>query len=486
MMTQPESVSLIKMLAALPNESEWVEFKYNNADPQEIGEYISALANSAALNRQAWGYLVWGIEDVTHRITGTKFRPRAVKIGNQELENWLATQLEPRIDFRLLEAAVDGNPVVCIQIQPASYIPVRFRGKEYIRIGSYKKKLDDHPEKERALWSLFNQSVFETGIAAAGVDGSKVLELLDYPGYFRSTAQPLPDNRAAILPKLEADLLVIKRGADRYDITNLGAILFAVRLDSFDRLSRKALRIIIYKGTNRVETIKEQSDGQGYAIGFQGAVSWINGQLPQNEQIERALRTEVRMYPEIAIRELTANALIHQDFNISGSGPMVEIFSDRMEISNPGIPLIDTLRFIDEPPRSRNEKLASLMRRMRICEERGSGIDKVIFSIESFQLPAPDFRAAGGSTVAVLFAPRDFSRMDRTERIRACYQHVCLLHVSGKRMTNTSLRKRLGIKDANYPLASRIIGDAIESGLIKQHIEGSSSKRDASYLPFWA
>ena len=192
------------------------------------------------------------------------------------------------------------------------------------------------------------------------------------------------------------------------------------------------------------------------------------------------------MYPEIAIRELVANALIHQDFNVTGSGPMVEIFSDRMEISNPGVPLINTLRFIDDPPRSRNEMLAALMRRMNICEERGSGIDKVIFHVEIFQLPAPDFRVAGDSTVAVLFGPRKFAQMDREERVRACYQHACLQFVSGKRMSNATLRKRMGIKDSNYPLASRIIRDATEARLIRPHGAPEGSRKDSSYVPFWA
>src|ERR1700722_7444665 len=120
--------------------------------------------------------------------------------------------------------------------------------------------------------------------------------------------------------------------------------------------------------------------------------------LPRSEEIGQALRREVRVYPEIAIRELVANALIHQDFNLTGNGPTVEIFDNRIEITNPGTPLIDPLRFIDEPPRSRNEELASLMCRMNICEERGSGIDKVIFQIELYQLPPPDFRVTHGST----------------------------------------------------------------------------------------
>ena len=177
---------------------------------------------------------------------------------------------------------------------------------------------------------------------------------------------------------------------------------------------------------------------KGYAIGFEDALRYINDQLPQNEEIGEALRKEVRMYPQIAIRELVANALIHQDFNITGSGPTVEMFSDRMEITNPGIPLIDTLRFIDEPPRSRNERLAALMRRMAICEERGSGIDKVIFHIEVFQLPAPDFRVSAESTIAVLYGPRKFAQMNREERIRACYQHACLRYSSFQKFCNTA------------------------------------------------
>lgn len=188
------------------------------------------------------------------------------------------------------------------------------------------------------------------------------------------------------------------------------------------------------------------------------------------------------MYPAIAIRELVANALIHQDFNLTGTGPMIEIFSDRMEISNPGLPLIDTLRFIDEPPRSRNETLAALMRRLNICEERGSGIDKVISAVEVFQLPAPDFRTTTNHTIAVLLGPREFADMDRADRIRACYQHACLWFVSGKHMTNTSLRERLKIDKKNYPMASRIIRDTIDVGLIKQ---AGGSRKDAKYIPFW-
>jgi ATP-dependent DNA helicase RecG len=482
-MNEIEFQTLVRELTALPRETEWVEFKHNKATPEEIGEYISALSNSAALHGKPCAYILWGVEDGTKRIIGTTFRPHLKKVGNEELENWLLTLLEPSLLLSIHEGVSDGNGLVLFEIQPAPNSPVRFKGVEYIRIGSYKKKLHEHPEKERELWRVFERTPFEKGVAMKSVTSEDILSLLDYPNYFQLMKQPLPDNRVSILERLVSEKVISIASGNKYDVTNVGAVLFARNLKDFDRLERKALRVIIYRGDNRVETIKEQTGGKGYAIGFEGAISYINDQLPQNEQIGQALRKEIRMYPEIAVRELVANALIHQDFNVTGAGPMVEIFTDRMEISNPGLPLIDTLRFIDEPPRSRNETLAAMMRRMNICEERGSGIDKVISQVEVFQLPAPDFRSTGSSMVAVLYGPRQFAQMDREERVRACYQHACLLYVSGKRMSNTTLRKRLGIKESSYPIASKIISEAIDTGLIRLH---SGTRRDASYVPFWA
>jgi len=234
-----------------------------------------------------------------------------------------------------------------------------------------------------------------------------------------------------------------------------------------------------------VETEHEKPGVTGYAAGFEGLVGYINDQLPRNEVMGTALRKEVRMYPERAIRELVANAMIHQDFGISGTGPMVEIFDDRLEISNPGLPLIDTLRFLDHSPRSRNEILADLMRRLGICEERGSGFDKVVFEMEFFQLPAPDVRTDTTHTRVILFAHQELAKMDKQDKVRACYLHCCLLYVSNKVMTNTTLRERFKIAEQNYSIASRIIGDSLESELVKQQDPTNKSKKMARYVPFW-
>lgn len=477
---------LLDALLKNPGETEWLEFKHNNGNERQIGEYISALSNAAALAGQRNGYLVWGVEDATRKVVGTTFNPHQAKVGNELLEPWLSRLLTPRLDFRFLSIEKDGLSVVLLEVPAARQMPTRFEGAEYVRVGSTKRNLKDHPEKERALWELFRQTPFELDVALPDVDGVRVLELIDYPAYFTMTGQPLPEGRAGILEKLKAERFLISRANGRFDITNLGALLFARELAEFPRLGRKALRVVFYKGINRIETEREQTGTRGYAVGYAGAIKYLNERLPRNEHVGQALRKEVAMYPELALRELVANALIHQDFSIAGAGPLVEVFSDRIEVSNPGVPLNDLQRLLDLPPRSRNESLAAMMRRLGVCEERGSGIDKVIHEIERYQLPPPDFRVAGDNTQAVLFAPKKLTSMSPQDRIRACYQHACLMYVSNQRMNNTTLRARFGVEAANAASMSRYFNEALKARVIRIGNPESKSTKDRWYLPSWA
>lgn len=476
---------LVQELRTLPSECEWVEFKQNKAVPDDIGEYISALSNSAALADQPFAYLVWGIEDGTHKIVGTSFHLEKATVGNEQIQSWLIRLLTPRIDFRFGESTLDGRRVVVLEIPRAYSHPVRFRGNAFIRIGSYKKRLNDFPEKERSLWQMLDRTPFEDNVASARLSSDEVLQLIDYPAYFELIGRPLPDAKTGILQNLNSDRLILSTQAGLWDITNLGALLFARRMTDFDSVRRKSCRVILYDGTGRVTTIREHSGTKGYAAGFEELISFIAGHLPTNEVIGKALRKVVPMYPELAVRELVANALIHQDFSISGAGPMVEIFDDRMEISNPGLPLVATERFLDNPPRSRNEEAASIMRRIGICEERGSGIDKVVSQTELYQLPAPMFEVAGNATRSILFAHRPLQRMGKEDRVRACYLHACLRYVNHDYMTNTTLRERFGIEPQNSATASRYIKEAVESGMIKPYDE-SASRKFMKYVPFWA
>ena len=145
-------------LLRLDSETEWVEFKCNNEKPEEIGEYLSAISNGAALHGKKFGYVVWGVEAGTHKVVGTGFKPKRRKIGGEELENWLLRLLTPRIDFTIHAFESGQLPVVLFEVQAANSTPVRFKQEAFIRVGSYKKKLKEFPEKERKLWTILSKA----------------------------------------------------------------------------------------------------------------------------------------------------------------------------------------------------------------------------------------------------------------------------------------------------------------------------------------
>lgn len=467
------------------NEEGVTEFKVGNKNPEMIGEYISALSNTAALENISQAFLIWGIDDTTHEIVGTDFRPFKEKIGNEELISWLSRLLNPRVFFKFEELEMNQKHVVVLQIDKAHSTPIAFKHEEYIRVGTYKKKLKEYPEYEKRLWRTFMNDPFERRTAKVVSSVSEVLSSLDYLSYFKLLDQRVPANLSNVVSALESDQLIRNGSAGMWEITNLGAILFANNLNDFENLSRKATRVILYEGPNKIRTIHEQIGGKGYASGFEGLINYINSLLPRNEIIETAFRKEVRMYPEIAVRELVANALIHQNFDIRGTGPVIEIFNNRMEITNPGLPLVNIERLLDSPPRSLNEKLASLMRRMGICEERGSGIDKVVSATEDYQLPAPAFYLYEEHTKVTLFSHKSFNDMTNDEKINAIYFHACLKYVEQDFLTNASLRERFKLEDNKKSVISRIIKEAVEKGKIKPENPETSPKY-MRYIPYWA
>ncbi len=198
--------------------------------------------------------------------------------------------------------------------------------------------------------------------------------VLDLDAIAKLLQRPLPEEPEHLLAWLADEGITLPEGRGHY-ITNFGAIAAARKLDDFPALSRKRIRVIRYRGTNKVEAIDELPGQRGYAAGFEGLIGYLRRVLPHSEVIQQSLRTEVSAYPEIALRELIANALIHQGFSVTGAEPMVEIYDDRIEVTNPGtlLPGKKPDRLIGTTPESRNETRASSFRRYRICEERGTG-----------------------------------------------------------------------------------------------------------------
>ena len=266
---------LIKELCKQPNESGWVEFKHNNCSPEMIGENISALANSAVLADRSYAYMIWGVDDTTHQIIGTTIRLKSEKKGNQELENWLRYMLSKNANFEFQEVEIDGKHVELIVIAKAEGLPVTFEKIDYIRSGSYTKKLIEFPSLQTQLWDKLRHNQFEDTYVMTGLTDKKVLRLLNYEAYFSLLHIPLPDETEQIIHYLKQEEFLVQQDDGLYAITNLGAILLAKNLSDFSRLARKAIRVVQYNKNNREIILKEEMFNEGYATSLEKAIKYI-------------------------------------------------------------------------------------------------------------------------------------------------------------------------------------------------------------------
>ena len=265
--------------------------------------------------------------------------------------------------------------MVLLEIRAATVAPVEFDGRAYLRIGSATPALSAHPDRQQALWANLRPYAWEGGIARRFVAKDEVVELLDVDAYYDGVERPKPESVDLLLQDLASERLIAPDVGGRWNILNLGAILFAKDLGAFEfGLGRKAVRFVAYDGDGRTATVTHRRDfAEGYGVSFDPLNGHVGTLIPAPEDNGAVVRQAKPLFPLVAIREVLANALIHQDMTLTGAGPTVELFRTRLEITNPGKPLVATDRFIDSPPRSRNEALASLMRAHGAVRGAGHG-----------------------------------------------------------------------------------------------------------------
>lgn len=476
--------ALLTSLRALPRENNWVEFKANTFNPDTVGKYVSGLANAAMLERQKVAYMVWGIEDGTHNLVGTSIRLDTEKRGDESFLFWLSKSVRPKLNISHHNFIIDGKNVEMLCIDPGYSQPVTFNGQSYIRVDSNLTPLREHVQKERALWQITSSYSFENATINHHLSAEEILRQFDVEKMLSllGMAERTPMN---MIESLEQRQLIASNMQGGFEIFALLAMACAKNLDKFPLLENRGARVITYKASNKLVALKDDEGRRGYLTGFTALLNHILGKIPSEEKMLHGVRTTEYKIPEAAIREFVANALIHQDFTMHGSRPLIEIYTDRARIINPGVPLIDVDRFIDGGTQSRNPKFARLMRHAGLCEERGSGVDRAVKAIERAVLPPPLFATAEGSTSVTAYMPRSFANMTPDERIRACYQHAQICLENNDPMSNSSLRRRFGLSDKQISQVSIVIREAQDAGKIKP-LNEDQANRNARYVPVYA
>ena len=466
------TVAELNALLLARSESEHVEFKEakNRYDFEELVCYCVAMANECG------GRIVLGVADAPpRRVVGTKafdVPERTVAGIHERIHIKVAWEEIPHPDGRVLVFEVPSRP---------KGQPIHYGGRYFMRAGS-----DIVPMSPDCLKKIFEegQVEFVDQAAKSGCSADDVMQLLNVQSYFDLKKRPFPSTPKEALESLPQKGFLRPEGTT-YSITNLGALLLAKRLDDFEGLARKAVRVVVYDGVSKtkIKGGKDTVDPKGYASGFEALVDFIHNESV-GEDMSTALRRTTHAYPKKAIREILGNALVHQDLAERGTGITVEIFDDRIEVTNPGLPILPVDRFIDEN-QSRNEKFADALRQLGICEERGHGMDAVVVEIEGAQLPPYKCRLGSNHTTVILSRYKPLKNLTPEERTHAVYQHCCLRFVNNQITNNESSRERFKIEKKNAAVASRLLAEAVAAKKIRP-VDASAAYKLMRYVPYWA
>lgn len=469
--------ALDKSLYPVPQELNGVDWKCALSDNSErLAQHLCAFSNTLG-----GGYLVFGlnddatfrslsqseIEQITHRLVNIAYNSLAWPV---QLEHSV-------VDYQ-------GNTILLFRIPEQPNKPIYLRGGDiydsYIRSAGHTFKASRN--QVHALLASSYDLPFERRVAKRVKSGDEVEALLDYQSLYRLLDRKIPSEQQFRI-KLLLDYNLINSSNDGYDISNMGAILFARKLADFPLLVGKEIVVRKYQGTNNRVLSTEYRSQSGYAIEFEKLVGFVSANTSV-EQIE-IHRKAVSDYPAVAIREFLANMMVHQDFGVRGMPITIELFSNRLSFTNPGYCLNDVNRLIDLPPHSRNEILAQMMLQLDLCERRGSGIDRAAEAIAQMRLPAYKVQSGDDYTRVTMYPKKNISEMTRDERVAICYQFACLQYEDGNSINNESLRDRFSLNKNQSALASRILSDTLSSRLIKVENPEMESRRYKSYIPFY-
>ena len=456
-MNERECATLVDRLRAMPSETEWFEFKRDRYESQEIGEDLSALANSACLANQPRGYIVFGIDNVSHDVVGTSFDPYTAKgKGNQDLLPWLSAGLQPNAGIQAHVVRYPTGRVVILEVGPANGEPVSFYGAAYVRVGSSKTALRNHPEKARAIWTRGSDW-------SAGVCEEASLDVLDPEAIAKAREQFVAKHHAqagevggwddrTFLNKAR----VLRQG----QVTN-AAILLLGRAESAALLSPAVAKIswILKDAENR--ELDYEHIGPPFLLAGDRLLKRIRNLTVRALPSGTLFPQEIDQYDAWVVREALHNAVAHQDYRRNGRIVVVE-FPDRLLIHNVGEFLpgdVETVIRQDAPPAIyRNPFLADAMVELNLIDTQGGGIKRMFETQRRRSFPLPDYDLGKPSEVAVTVTGRILDErytrllMERTDLDLA--QIILLDRVQKRQRISQDDHRRLkavGLVEGRYP-----------------------------------
>ncbi len=390
-----ELAKIVTELASKSKEEEWFEFKENKSlSNSDIGEYISALSNSACLTNQPFGYLIWGINDKTHKIVGTSIKLKNRKEGNVELEFWLNININPKIDFSIHEFEYKkGIKITLIKIATTKLQPVSFKGIEYIRVDSNKTRLKTFPEKERKIWSSssdWSEQIIET-LSIEDLDSDAIKKA---KSSFKQRSENKPFYKDIDNWSIETFLNKAKITVGG-KITNTAVILLG-KSETKRFINNNLLIVWVFIDEHGLKKHSEIFEPPFFL-----AVDTVLNKL-SNEKIKilsdkSVIPIEKTKYDTWIVREAINNCIAHQDYS-SESRIIVTEKSDEVKFFNVGTFFQGTIEdyILNDytPHKYRNFFLINAMVNIGMIESVGSGIKRMFVIQKQRYFPLPDYTLA--------------------------------------------------------------------------------------------
>ncbi len=471
---------LEKSLSPLPRELNELDWKAATAKSERMGRHLSAFANYSG-----GGFLVYGVSDEGD-VLGVD--TEKADLFSSQIANWARDLVEPEARTHIFPFEFRGKVLLGVFIEEAFDKPVHLKNRiledSYLRAGGHSRQMT-RDEIRQSMMSSRHQR-FEEMPATLPMQIADVWEqYFDFSEFLKRTRFDSQE-QDRIHEHLFAHKLLARING-KYHPTNLGVIICAKDFSKLPSYERFSVRITEYADKTKLQAKKDLTISAGISLSLDSIVKTVVDILPHSEIIKNATKHLASVIPPIALRELIINSVMHRDFTKTNSFITIELFSDRIEITNPGglLPDISVDRLIDHPSVCRNEVLSDCMRKIGLAEERGSGVDNALIAIELWGLPPVIFESERDYFKAVILMPRTFNEMSKDERITAAYQHACLNKLMNKKTTNSSLRERFKFTSDETTKVGRLIADALDSGKIKL-ANPNVSRRDFHYVPYWA
>lgn len=404
-MNTAELTALLDRLRAEPRETEWLEFKANRYEPQVLGEYLSALANSACLLGRPRGYLAFGIEDGSHAVVGTAFDPQAEKgRGEQLLPLWLSLGLRPNVGFEIHALTYQGARVVLFEVHPAFDRPVEFYGTAYVRDGTSKTELSKYPEKARTIWNRrvdWSAQVCEQ----ATLDD---LEPEAIAKARREFATKFPAKAAVVAGWDDSTFLNKAKLTIRGGVTH-AALLLLGRPEAATLLVPAVARISWLLKNQRNEDLDYEHFGPPFLLNVDKVLARIRNLTVRELPGGTLFPVELTQYDPWVIREALHNCIAHQDYGLRGRIQVVET-PDALLLTNVGgfLPgCVETVIEQDAPLEIyRNPFLAEAMVNLNMIDTQGGGIKRMFIKQRERFFPMPDYELAQPERVMVTLRGR--------------------------------------------------------------------------------